>query len=156
MFCVTVNALTRFGGIDMAAKKAPAKKMAAPKKPDPKKPDGGTYMVVNGKKVYITEAQLKSMAKANRNRTDAAGRGGFGETATSNVRFKGGSNLSSANKSAMAAGRDAAKAGGDYQSAYIKSIAGAGKAAYVDAPALRKKAAARAAAEAMAKKNKRK
>jgi hypothetical protein len=69
----------------MAAKKAPAKKMAAPKKadpkkPDPKKPDGGTYMVVNGKKVYITEAQLKSMAKANRNRTDSFGQSGFGET----------------------------------------------------------------------------
>jgi hypothetical protein len=35
---------------------------------------------VNGKKVYITEAQLKSMAKANRNRTDSYGLSGFGET----------------------------------------------------------------------------
>jgi hypothetical protein len=138
----------------MAAKKAPAKKMAAPAKASPKKADGGTYMVVNGKKVYITEAQLKSMAKGNRNRTDAAGRSGFGETATSNVRFKGGSNLSSANKSAIAAGEKAMRSGGDYQAAYIKSMAGAGKAAYVDAPALRKKAAARAAAEAKAKKKK--
>jgi hypothetical protein len=61
-------------------------------------------------------------------RTDAAGRSGMGESATSNMRFKGGSQYSSANKTANAAAATAKKTGGnlaDASSAYTKSMAGA-------------------------------
>lgn len=92
--------------------------------------------------------------KAQRSRTDAAGRSGMGETATSNVRFKGGKSMSAANRTALAAASKASKSGGSPTTAFQKSLSAAGKAAYVDAPALRKKALARAAAETMAKKKK--
>jgi hypothetical protein len=74
-----------------------------------------------------------AMKKAASNRTDAAGRQGMGETATSNMRFKAGSSLSSANKTANAAAINVIKEGGsktDMINAYIKSLGGAGRAAY--------------------------
>ena len=65
------------------------------------------------------------LAKKKANRTDAAGRSGMGETASSNMRFKGGSSYSSANREAHAAGVAASKSGGDYRKAYDESIVGA-------------------------------
>jgi hypothetical protein len=56
----------------MAPKKAPAK--------TPKEKATVLVAVSNGKKVYITPTQASNMAKANRNRTDAQGRSGFGAT----------------------------------------------------------------------------
>ena len=56
----------------MAPKKAPAK--------TPKEKATVLVAVSNGKKVYITPTQARNMAKANRNRTDAQGRSGFGAT----------------------------------------------------------------------------
>jgi hypothetical protein len=56
----------------MAPKKAPAKTAK----------EKATVLVAvsNGKKVYITPTQARNMANANRNRTDAQGRSGFGAT----------------------------------------------------------------------------
>jgi hypothetical protein len=76
------------------------------------------------------ESAAKNLArkKALRNRTDAAGRSGMGETGRSNMLFKGGSQFSSANKTANAAAVASTKAGGDRadaSSAYIESMAGA-------------------------------
>ena len=56
----------------MAPKKAPAK--------TPKEKATVLVAVSNGKKVYITPTQARNMANANRNRTDAQGRSGFGAT----------------------------------------------------------------------------
>lgn len=70
-----------------------------------------------------TAAQKLALKKAQR--TDAAGRSGMGESASSNMRFKGGSSYSSANRTANAAGTTASKSGGDYRKAYDKSIVGA-------------------------------
>jgi hypothetical protein len=140
----------------MAAKKAPAKKMAAPKAA-PKK----TGKTADSSK--LTASQKKNLAASAKMRTDAAGRSGMGETATSNVRFKKGSPVSSANLSANAAGMKAAKTAKDpknsyreYQAAYIKSMAGAGKYAFDTAPKQRFAASERAKAEAAAKKKKKK
>ena len=67
--CVSVNAPTRFGRIDSAAKKAPAKKMAAPK-PAPKK---------TGSAAQFRKAEEAGKAKAynkpsNKDEKDARGR----------------------------------------------------------------------------------
>ena len=121
----------------MAAKKAPVKK---------------TGKTADSSK--LTASQKKNLAASAKMRTDPAGRSGMGETATSNIRFKGGNAMSSANRTALAAASKASKSGGSPTTAFQKSLSAAGKAAYVDAPALRKKALARAAAETMAKKKK--
>ena len=96
-----------------------------------KQKDGGSNQ---GKgSPFLTAAQKLAMKKASKNRTDAAGRSGMGESATSNMRFKGGSQYSPANLEANAAAAAARKAGGtlaDASSAYIKSMAGAADYAY--------------------------
>jgi hypothetical protein len=75
----------------------------------------------------------KDLAKKKAKRTDAAGRSGMGESATSNMRFKGGSQYSSANKTANAAAATAKKTGGnlaDASSAFTKSMVGAANYAW--------------------------
>jgi hypothetical protein len=111
----------------MAAKKMPAKKMAAPKK---------TSKTADSSK--LTPSQKKNLAASAKMRTDAAGRSGMGETAISNIRFKGGNAMSSANKTALAAADKASKSGGSPTTAFVKSLRAAGKAAE-QAAAMRKK-----------------
>ena len=109
----------------MAPKKATPKK-AAPKKAAAKKMSGNTGSSNAAEK----KAAVK---KAAASRTDAAGRQGMGETATSNMRFKAGSAFSSANKTANAAAIKVGKSGGsrsDMMAAYMKSLGAAGTAAY--------------------------
>ena len=95
----------------MVAKKMPPKKMAAPKK---------TGTADSSK---LTPAQKAALVKSAKNRTDTAGRSGMGESAKSNMLFKGGSSLSAANKTAAAS---ASKGGRVVDKAkYIESLVGA-------------------------------
>jgi hypothetical protein len=61
-------------------------------------------------------------------RTDAAGRSGMGESGKSNMMFKGGSSVSSANKTAQAASTKGGRVVDEGK--YITSIKGAADYAY--------------------------
>ena len=105
---------------------AVAKKKPMAAKPAAKKMSGNTGSANAAEK----KAEVKKAASS---RTDAAGRQGMGETATSNMRFKAGSSLSSATKTANAAAIKVGKSGGSRSemiAAYTKSLGAAGKAAY--------------------------
>ena len=70
-------------------------------------------------------AAEKRAATKKASRTDAAGRSGMGETATSNVTFKKGASVSAAQRTAVSAAMKASKAGGNPKVAYANSLMGA-------------------------------